>query len=406
MRNKKVQDYTHEEAIALALKYRTLVSFRHHAYNAYVSAHKFGWWPEIKTMIGQRHSMTMEECHEIALRYHTPKEWEVGDCRSYSYAKRLGWIPEITTHMKRIVKFTPESCHEIALNYETRTEFARNAGGAWNYARIHGILDEVCSHMVIRGSKRERIIYVFEFDDHHAYVGLTYNIKNRLSCHLTNTKSAVYRYYYKTGCDYIFKTISGWLPENEAQKEEQRMIEKYEAAGWTMINTIHGGGLGACHKKYTLEYCKQVASGYRYKKVFMMEHPTVYQTVHQNGWQKEVFANMEKWTKCKERYHDKLICEIASNCKNREDMKLRYSSLYQYLRRNKLLDKYMPISVKWSHPKFPQGYWTLEKAIEIVSTCNSRTEMQRKYYQAYILLKDSGLLDKYLPSKKGKRPKK
>ena len=405
MRNKKIEDYTHEEAIALAFKYGTLEGFRRHAYNAYAAAHKFGWWSEIKALIGQRHSMTMEECHEIALRYHTPKEWEIGDSRSYSYAKRHGWIPEITTHMKRIVKFTPESCHEIALNYETRTEFARNEGGAWNYARIHGILDEVCSHMVIRGSKRERIIYVFEFDDHHAYVGLTFNIKNRLSCHLTNTKSAVYRYIHETGCNYLFKTISNWLPEKEAQYEEQRMIEKYEADGWTMINTMHGGGLGACCKKHTLEYCKKVASGYRYKKQFMEEHPSVYQAVHQNGWQEEVFAHMEKWTKCKERYPDNIIREIIADCKIREDIKRKNESLYQFLQRNNLMDKYLPLD-KPKRPNRPQGYWTLEQAIEVAPTCSSRTEMQRKYYQAYILLKDNGLLDEYLPSMKGKRLKK
>jgi len=406
MRKKKVEDYTREESIALALQYGTLEGFRRHAYNAYMAAHRFGWWLDIKALIGQRHSMTKEECHEIALRYHTPKEWERGDARSYSYAKRLGWIPEITTHMKRIVDYTPESCHEIALNYETRTEFARGTPGAWNYSREHGILDEVCSHMIIRGSKRKRIIYVFEFDDHHAYVGLTYNLKERLSCHLTNTKSAIYRYLQKTGCNYLFKTISGWLSEKEAQDEEQRMIEKYEADGWTMINSMHGGGLGACRKKNTLEYCKQVASGYRYKKQFMEEHPSVYQAVHQNGWQKEVFAHMEKWTKCKEVYPDKKIRETVADCRNREELKLRYNPLYQYLRRSKLLDKYMPNPHVPSRPPHPQGYWTLERAIEVVPMCNSRTEMRKKYYQAYIMLKDNGLLDEYLPNIKGKRPPK
>ena len=222
MRKKKIEDYTREECISLALNYGKIETFRRKAYNAYAAAHIFGWWVDIKKLVGQRHSMTKKECHEIALRYLTPKEWERNDARTYGYAKNHGWIPDITTHMKRIVDYTPESCHEIALNYETRTEFARNDSGAWNYARTHGILDEVCSHMVIRGSKRKRIIYVFEFDDHHAYVGLTFNIKDRLSCHLANTKSAVYRYIHKTGCNYLFKTISEWLLEKDAQNEENK----------------------------------------------------------------------------------------------------------------------------------------------------------------------------------------
>lgn len=338
---KHIGEYTKKETIAIALGYGSLQQFERHAYNAYVTAKEKGWYPEIKQMIGQRHSMTKEECHKIALRYHTPREWELGDGRSYNYAKRLGWIPDITTHMSRIVGYTPESCHEIALNYETRTEFARGCGGGWNYARTHGILDEVCSHMVIRGSKQKRIIYVFEFDDHHAYVGLTFNIKDRLSCHLSNTKSAVYKYIQKTGCNYLFKTISGWLYEKEAQEEEQRMIEKYEADGWTMINTMHGGGLGACRKKYTLEYCKKEARKYRYKKHLMEDNPALYQAIHKNKWQKEVFSTLEKWTKCKDRYPDEKIKEITADCINRGDMKKRYNSLYQYLRRNHFLDKYM-----------------------------------------------------------------
>lgn len=349
MRKKKIEDYTREESIALALKYGTLEKFRRRAYNAYMAARQNGWIDEIKRLIGKRHSMTKEECHEIALKYNTPKEWEQGDPRSYSYAKGHKWIPDITKHMSRIVDYTDDSAAEIAQNFETRTEFARKAGGAWNYARTHGILDKICAHMVIRGSKRERIIYVFEFDDHHAYVGLTYNIKDRLNCHLTNTKSAVYRYIHETGCNYLFKTISDWLSEKEAQDEEQRMIEKYEADGWTMINSMHGGGLGACCKKNTLEYCKQVASGYHYKKHFMEDHPSLYEAVHKNGWQKDVFAHMEKWTKCKERYPDNIIREKIADCKSRENIKRLHNSLYQYLQRNNLMDKYMPLNT----PKRP-----------------------------------------------------
>ena len=406
MRKKKIEDYTREECVSLALYYGNLITFRRKAYNACAAAHKYGWWNDIKMMIGQRLSMTKEECHKIALRYHTPREWERNDARTYNYAKNHKWIPDITIHMKRIVDYTDESVAEIALNYETRTEFARAVGGAWNYARTHGILDKVCAHMVTRGSRRERIIYVFEFDDHHAYVGLTFNIKDRLSCHLTNTKSAVYRYIKETGCNYLFKTISGWLPEKASQDEEQRMIEKYESEGWTMLNTMHGGGLGACRKKYTFEYCKQIASGYHYKKLFMEENPSAYQIIHKNGWQKDIFAHMEKWTKCKERYPDEKIREIVRKCRNREQLKKEHNSLYQYLLKNKLLDKYIPSSHEQSTPRHPQGYWTLERAIEVALMCNSRTELRKKYYQAYILLKNNKLLDKYLPNIKGKRPKK
>ena len=106
MRKKKIEDYTREECVSLALYYGKLETFRRKAYNAYAAAHIFGWWDDIKKLIGQRHSMTKEECHEIALRYLTPKEWERNDARTYGYAKNHGWIPDITTHMKRIVDYT------------------------------------------------------------------------------------------------------------------------------------------------------------------------------------------------------------------------------------------------------------------------------------------------------------
>ncbi len=328
------------EVLKKAKESGNLQNFYRHNYAAYKAAKDNGWYADVKNLIGQRHSITKEECHEIALLYNRPRDWERGNARSYSYAKRLGWIPELTKHMKRIVDFTDDSCAEIALLYETRNDFAKKAPSAWNYAWRNGILDIVCAHMKPQGSKAKRIIYVFEFEDNHAYVGLTYNIDVRIEAHLTNKKSAVYRHIKETSSHYTFKTLSDWLPEEKASKLEEKTIDEYRSAGWTMLNTMHGGGLGACKQRYTKEFCAAIAKGFHYKKDFMTQCPVIYSVAHQRGWFKEISAHMEKWTKNKEKWPDEKIREVVAGCRNRHQVKLEYNSLYQYLCRNHLLDKY------------------------------------------------------------------
>ena len=65
--------------------------------------------------------------------------------------------------------------------------------------------------MEIVGNLSKRKIYVFEFEDNYAYVGLSCNPRRRLYSHICDKDSAVYKHISDTGAKYNFKTLTDWL---------------------------------------------------------------------------------------------------------------------------------------------------------------------------------------------------
>lgn len=69
--------------------------------------------------------------------------------------------------------WTKEMCHKEALRFKSKSEFQFNSKSAYNKSLDKGWLDEICLHMEILGNKFKRCIYVYEFSDNYAYIGLT-----------------------------------------------------------------------------------------------------------------------------------------------------------------------------------------------------------------------------------------
>ena len=91
-----------------------------------------------------------------------------------------------------------------------------------------------------------RAVYVFEFSNRSAYVGLSYNIQRRYSNHVTESNSPVYSYIRThPNIKFQFKQLSEYLPSDSAARLEIETIGNYKAKGWRMLNTSIGGGLGA-----------------------------------------------------------------------------------------------------------------------------------------------------------------
>ena len=150
--------------------------------------------------------------------------------------------------------WTKERCQEEALKYTTKKEFGLYSASAYNRAKKLKIIDDICSHMIISGNIIKRCIYVYEFVDNSAYIGLTYNIDNRHSRHLKQLNSPVYK-NVKNNILYKLKQLTNYINIEEARELENFYVNKYKNENWNVLNLKKTGGLGGNILKWTYDMC-------------------------------------------------------------------------------------------------------------------------------------------------------
>jgi hypothetical protein len=181
--------------------------------------------------------LTKEMCRVEALNYNNIGEF-ITKCRHVYYiSNKNGWLSEICSHMKRNKSrnyWTKEKCHIEALKFKHRYEFQLNSNGAYRNALKNNWLDEICSHMKMTGNWYKRCIYVYEFPDNCAYIGLTYKLFERNLNRRKNKNDAVTKHINLTHLkptlrqltDYIFVDIASSL-EIHYINEYKKMVGMY-----------------------------------------------------------------------------------------------------------------------------------------------------------------------------------
>ncbi len=241
---------------------------------------------------------TKERCFEIALKYKNRNELRKNDASVYRIALNNKWLDEICQHMEYVNKYwTNESCRNEALKYDNRTDFQYGSKGAYVYAKTNNILNDICSHMINIGSKYYRCVYVFEFTDNCAYVGLTYNIKIREKEH--NKKGPVSKHITATNAEYNLIQLSDYILVYDAQVLEEEFILKYRTNGWTMLNTNDISTIGGSTLIWTYEKCKKEAMKYDNRTKFINGTCAAHSAIR-NGWYNEITSHMEFNKKKKE----------------------------------------------------------------------------------------------------------
>lgn len=235
-----------------------------------------------------RKNYSKNECKIEALKYDNRTDFNKKSKNYYMYAVRHGWLDEICSHMKiKIKNWTKEECLEKALKCEYRKEFYKKYKKYYEHSLKNGWLEEFCSHMKIVGSRYKRCIYVWEFEDNSAYIGLTYNINNRIIQHKNSKNSQVFFHLklYKGVC----KQLTDYIDVNFAKKQEEYWINVYKNNNWNVLNKAKSGSLGG--------------------------NP--------------------KWN------HDSVIF-LSKKYKNRSTFKKRNSGAFKYAKRNNMLDFLFP----------------------------------------------------------------
>lgn len=378
--------WTLERCIKEGKKYSRRGDFRKNGKGAYNAAYVNGWLEEVCSHMDKSYLYTKEECREIALKYKVERYWRISQNASWLQAQKNGWLPELTTHMKKMHRYSKEECQEEAKKYATRTEFSELAPQYYFRACAKHWIKEICKHMERQGNLERRKIYVFEFSDNYAYVGLAMNPDKREKQHLSTNTSSVFKHIEDTGCkEYVFKVLSDdFLSSNQAAEEEENKINEYRENGWNMINIRPGGDLGYIPRKYTKEYCANIAKKYQYRFDFIKGDKAAYEGARRYGYLDEVCAHMKpkKQMPSKEEY-----AKIALKYKTTAEFRKENNKALEYIIRHGWYEE-MCSHLATLH------FWTDEEVIAEARKYDNNHVFRKNNPKAYDYARKHGIMEK------------
>tara|TARA_Y100001938_G_C8015582_1_gene392375 strand:+ start:315 stop:1055 length:741 start_codon:yes stop_codon:yes gene_type:complete len=236
--------------------------------------------------------------------------------------------------------WTKERCAEEALKYDKRNDFWHGERSAYEKARKEKWLDEICDHMT-KYSILERHVYAVWFGDEYVYVGISYNPKNRLYFHMTNSRSSVYKFMIKSGEEPELKILTKELvTEEEAQRLECFYIADFDKKGYCVLNGQAGGGLGTSTIRWTKEKVIEEALKYKSRVDFQKGSRGAYEAAIRNGWLKDIPLRSIRpngyWTK-------ERCIEEGLKYKRRSDFWKYGKGAYAAARKNGWLDEIFSI---------------------------------------------------------------
>ena len=282
---------TDEEILERASKYEYISDFIKNDNSAYRQAWRHGLLDKVCGRMKRKKKEDgywndKERCMEKASQYKMMHHFKYGCPAAFSAAKKNGWLDEIKVNMEKRKVFSLEEVLEVASKYDYVHDFAEEAPQYYRAASKHKWLEVVCKNMKRLGNWELRKIYVFEFSDRHAYVGLSFNPEVRKKVHLRDKKSSVFKHITVSSAKFVFKIISKLLPKDEAASLEKFYINEYRAQGWTVLNRSKGGELGTPNNhSFSNSYIEQIAMQYEHVADFRKEHQSLYVTaLHRGIW--------------------------------------------------------------------------------------------------------------------------
>jgi hypothetical protein len=247
--------------------------------------------------------LTKEKCQELALKCNTIKEFRKLNESAYRKSIKFGWLEDISSHMIKYKKpsnyWTKEKLQNEANKYKNKGEFQKYSETAYIIARRTKCIDDICSHMDSIGNYIKRCIYVYEFSDNSAYIGLTYSFENRHYRHLKESKSPVYKKIIIHNIPFIHKKLTDYIDVDNAKELENYYVTEYKNKNWTILNKAKTGGIGIAKVIWTKEKCLQEALKYNNKKDFYKKSYNAYYKAKKKKWIDEICSHMidYSWTK-------------------------------------------------------------------------------------------------------------
>lgn len=186
----------------------------------------------------------------------------------------------------------------------------------------------------------KRIIYVYEFPDKTAYVGLTKDIKKRDSQRRSHSYHPVNKYSQESGLHPELRTLTDFIEDiEEARKSEIKFIDQYKKEGWNLLNKRKGGEIGASIF-WNKERCTKEASRYRVLHMFEFWAPGAYRKAKVEGWIDEICSHMPNLSQAPEPMTKEKYKAIASKHVVRSILKEYEPKIYNIIKENGWLEEF------------------------------------------------------------------
>jgi hypothetical protein len=328
-----------------------------------------------KYLVEDKRKWTKELVHKIALDYKTKSQFFKKAQAAYNAAKKYGWFDEITSHMiSPQIKWTREMIESEAKKYKTKEGFRRGSPKAADRARSWGIWDEVTKHMIPLGDLYSRLVYVYEFPDNTAYVGLTHDKDERDYLH--KIKGPIAKHIAETGLQPVLKLVSAdYINVVDAQNLESCTIDLYKNNGWTLLNKAKAGSLGMCRVFWTKDKVQNEANKFTRRIDFQKNSSKAYNAALRNDWLDEVCDHMEKthidWT-------EEMVQKEADKYQTLKDFRLKSPLAYNAALRLGIIN-----SITKNLTKAIDD-WSEENIKKEMSKYNSISELRNTNQGAYV----------------------
>ena len=135
-------------------------------------------------------------------------------------------------------------------------------------------------------------IYVIEFTDHNAYIGLSKDPDRRYKEHMTIHTDPVYLHIQLTRKKPFLVILEEGLDRHQAAINEVHCLKEYREIGYQLLNQREGGGLGGRSGKWTKQQCIKIASFFQTKTEFREKYWSVYITAYNRNWLDECCKHM------------------------------------------------------------------------------------------------------------------
>lgn len=243
---------------------------------------------------------TDAEIAASAAPYMSRSAWSRADYGAYQSAlRRPALFASATAHMPKFVrdcKWTEDALAASAAAYTSKGDWKMGDYRAYQAAgRRPEIFKRVTSHMKPKVSIYSGIyvIYIYEFPDRRAYVGLTMRLKARKYEH--QLRGAVKTYSDEIGVEPPEPRVVESLvasPE-DAVRLEGVWASQMQLEGWVLLNEAPTGSLGAVARKWLKMAVLESAKPYAVVARWIEENRCAYNSAVKNGWLDEVTAHMK-----------------------------------------------------------------------------------------------------------------
>lgn len=363
------------------------------------SIRKHGWESICYKYLNVRtRKYTYEQLENIARSFATYKEFREKASGAFYAAKKREILDKICSHMPQPRKTMHyedkpnyESCKQKAALYTSRSEFRKKDMRYYSWAQRHDVLDHICSHMPRKGNKKKRCVYVAEFPDNCAYIGLTYFAERRWADHLRSNNSAVKKHIDETGLQPTWKKLTDYIDSQDACIKEGEWVEIYDKEGWFILNVAKTGSLGA-NKGYTLDEILKEVAKYDSLTDFFRGSSGHYQIAYRNNWMDEIRSICKHtW---KKGYTPQEVKAIFEQFDNLTDLRKYKHSVIDAAHKFGIFEECIKKFKTKPLPHYHAQRYTIEKLHEIANKFVYRSDFYKYNPSAYNSAKHKGILDK------------